>query len=137
METARDTGRFRQKFVVRVVSWLAANADCCAPRLDVFNSVHMSYHIFISYPRIADEKRHVSDIRAHLEHELQIKTGDKDLVVFQDSSKLEGVTAGARNWRTNSRSQMRSCCCFRLSGLRAAGAARNCKSISAMAAPRR
>ena len=50
----------------------------------------MSYHIFISYPRIADKRGHVSDIRAHLERELQIKTGDKDLVVFQDRSKLEG-----------------------------------------------
>jgi TIR domain len=50
----------------------------------------VSYHIFISYPRIADKRGHVSDIRAHLERELQIKTGDKDLVVFQDRSKLEG-----------------------------------------------
>jgi len=50
----------------------------------------MSYHIFISYPRRTDERGHVSDLRAHLERELQIKTGDKDLVVFQDRSHLEG-----------------------------------------------
>ena len=42
----------------------------------------MSYHVFISYPRIADERGAVSDIRAHLERELRIKTGDRNLVVF-------------------------------------------------------
>ena len=50
----------------------------------------MSYHVFISYPRIADERGAVSDIRAHLERELQIKTGDRGLVVFQDQSHLSG-----------------------------------------------
>jgi hypothetical protein len=50
----------------------------------------MSYHIFMSYPRITDERKHVFDICAHLQRELQIKTGDEDLVVFQDRSHLEG-----------------------------------------------
>ena len=50
----------------------------------------MSYHVFISYPRIADQRGAVSDIRAHLERELQIKTGDKKLTVFLDQSHLSG-----------------------------------------------
>ena len=50
----------------------------------------MSYHIFISYPRIAHERGHVSDLRGHLERELKTKTGDEELVVFQDRSHLEG-----------------------------------------------
>jgi hypothetical protein len=44
----------------------------------------VSYHIFISYPRIADERGYVSDLRGHLERELQIKTRDENLV----SSKI-------------------------------------------------
>lgn len=97
----------------------------------------MSYHIFISYPRIADERGHVSDLRGHLERELKTKTGDEELVVFQDRSHLEGGDPWSENWRASSRSHMRFCYCFRLSGLRAGGAARNCNSMLAIAAPRR
>jgi len=50
----------------------------------------ISPHIFLSYPRIADERGAVSDIRAHLSRELQIKTGQSKVVVFQDRSGLQG-----------------------------------------------
>ena len=50
----------------------------------------MIRRIFLSYPRIADERGAVSDIRAHLERELQIQTGDRDIHVFQDRSDIEG-----------------------------------------------
>jgi TIR domain-containing protein len=50
----------------------------------------MSYHVFLSYPRIADERGAVSDIRAHLAREIMIKTGEPSVVVFQDRSGLKG-----------------------------------------------
>lgn len=50
----------------------------------------MSYHVFLSYPRVADERDAVSDMRGHLESEIKIKTGERDVVVFQDRSGLTG-----------------------------------------------
>jgi hypothetical protein len=50
----------------------------------------MSYHVFVSYPRVADERGAVSDLRAHLERELMLKIGDSELVLFQDRSHLAG-----------------------------------------------
>ena len=49
----------------------------------------MTYHIFISYPRIADRRWAVTDLQGHLEAELRMKTGDRDLRVFMDNRDIE------------------------------------------------
>ena|SRR5215469_10709990 len=55
----------------------------------------MTHSVFISYPRIADRRWAVSDLQGHLQAELQLKTGDRDLRVFMDTHDI--VTGDA--WR--------------------------------------
>ena len=48
------------------------------------------YQILFSYPRVADERGAVSDIRAHIAREVMLKTGEPDVRVFQDRTGLRG-----------------------------------------------
>ena len=50
----------------------------------------MTHRVFLSYPRVADERGAVTDIRIHLQRELQIMTGDRDILVFQDRTGIKG-----------------------------------------------
>jgi TIR domain len=49
----------------------------------------MTYSVFISYPRIADRRWAVTDLQGHLQAELQLKTGDRDLRVLMDTHDIE------------------------------------------------
>jgi hypothetical protein len=63
----------------------------------------MSYRVFISYPRIADRRWAVTDLQGHLQAELKLKTGARDLVVFMDSASLEA----GDNWSEELERQLR------------------------------
>ena len=56
------------------------------------------YQIFFSYPRVADQRGAVSDIRAHIAREVMLKTGEPDVRVFQDRTGLRGRRSMERSF---------------------------------------